>query len=153
MIRFVLVCVALSASLACCSAEPQVPSEAASPLSPSGSSVADDGGYFVPRHHLREAPQAELKGTLIERGQCLVARPDDPRDQALHLVVWPEDATVVVNSAGTSIQSRGKAVVVGATFTAGGGEYPDRSFIEKVTGRVIPIDCQTPTYWLVSEVT
>jgi hypothetical protein len=115
--------------------------------------VSAGGAFFLPVHHLTELPQAMLLGKLLAHDQCLVAQGEDPRDPSIHLIIWPERARVLSTDGQVTVSLPDGFIRVGSAFSAGGGEYKDRPFIEGLIGRPIPDECVGGTFWLIGELT
>lgn len=105
---------------------------------------------YLPVHHLESSPEAELTGTLLAREQCLVAVSSEPRDVGERLVIWPAGTRLISRDGEFAVSTTGGIVGIGTAFTAGGGEYEDRAFIEQLIGQPIPNTCVRSVYWVIT---
>jgi hypothetical protein len=102
-------------------------------------------------HRLIELPMALLSGKLIERGRCLFGQSRDPRDPGQHLLIWPSGSRVEQVDGILTVRMAEGVLPVGGIFSAGGGEYSDQAFVERLIGGPIPVECNTAVYWLIGE--
>jgi hypothetical protein len=96
--------------------------------------------------------EAEVKGTLVERGGCLYVSMDEPK--GLVLPIWPDGYSYVVDDEGVIrvLDDQDEVVAeVGSPVYMGGGEFgtEDSPLPSDLKSRVEP--CEGP-YWVVGDI-
>jgi hypothetical protein len=123
---------------------------AGSPSAPPTPPSAVEGVLF-PRHLLtEEGPAALLEARLVLDSGCLWLQPEG---QERNLAVWPSAYELARSDAGDLLVldgGRRVAASVGQAVRAGGGEYKDLAFIERIVLEPLPAQCAGPV-WLVTE--
>lgn len=90
----------------------------------------------------REA--ALIEGRLALQDGCLFAVTDSDR----YLLIWPRGWDAAEQAGVLVVRGDGHELRVGDDLHLSGGDH-DRVFVEKTTGRTIPLECQTDEYAVV----